>query len=215
MTKTIKFSGYQDIAAPVAYLEAMPGAVGTPNVGGYGVTEIDDGLYSFSVADSLLGEFRIKALDSLGELFKRGFVTLGSESGASYEVYDYTNAGETAGLLQEIKAKTDLIGTGQGLTPTRVQGKIITLFVGEQHNFVLQAAEDLRAVTLVLQFEDSDGTVTSIADGQLTKTATTITFAVPAAITEKAGKLDWSLRVASSDEVKQYGVVDVHKTAFQ
>lgn len=114
----------------------------------------------------------------------------------------------------EVRTKTELITAG-GFTVTRLSATTIYLFVGETHNYTL-STDDYTAKTLQLIFETNEGVdVATIADGSITKATTSITFAVPAAVTASQRILRWSLRdTASGDEVLAYGAARIDTTAL-
>lgn len=119
---------------------------------------------------------------------------------------------EITDQLDVIQEKTNLIGTGDALIPTRLKRGLITLYIGEQHVFTLPTSDYLSR-SVKLQFEQLDGTVIAIANSSLTKTSNTVAFTIPEAVTENVGKLDWALKDTTTDEVLQFGVVSVEKTA--
>ena len=113
----------------------------------------------------------------------------------------------------EIKAKTDLITAG-GFTVQRLSGRTINLFVFETYDYTL-STEDYTAKTINIAFEYNDTDVAAIADGDITKTSNSITFAIPAAVTSSAPrKLQYSIRdTANGNEVLVYGEVHVRSAA--
>lgn len=109
-----------------------------------------------------------------------------------------------------IKAKTDLIGTYAATVPVRSSGTTYQMYVGETSNITITTSTDYSAETLTIEVDDRDGTsVATIADGSITKTSTTISFAATAAMTSKARILLYAVRKASNSEVLLHGKIVV------
>lgn len=128
--------------------------------------------------------------------------------------YGAGTAGYVVGV--DIKTKTDSISGGAFTVTNRMNGTEMQLFVGEQYDFTIQTTVDYTGVMLELAWEDRDNVldIASIADGDLTKTPTSVTFTIPASVTETVRKLNWSLRdVDSGDKVLIYGLCKVSVAA--
>lgn len=90
-------------------------------------------------------------------------------------------------------------------------GDDVILYLSEGHTVTLNTAADYSALDLVVTIEPkgSDTDVAKIENGDLTKTASTVAFAIPAAVTECVRTLRYSVRDASTKQVLKLGRIIV------
>lgn len=193
------------------YLDGLAGSSGTPDVGGYEVTEVDGGLYEASVS-GLTGEFYAWARNDEEELAFAGYYVLADDAGV-YRYFDYqvnsaqTSIDEFQSVLEAIKRKTDTIRVGGSAQTAQTAGTDIISYVGETQSVTI-ATEDYQSKTLIIVWEPFAGVtdVATVVDANITKTDSTIAFALPAAVGESARTLKYSIRdTANGDEVLALG----------
>lgn len=86
------------------------------------------------------------------------------------------------------------------------QGSTLNLYVDESHSVTI-TTEDYSALTLKVVFESKFGVdVATIADGDLTKSSSSVAFSIPADVTSKVQDLFWSIRDTSADKVLVNGL---------
>ena len=171
--------------------------------GGLTAADIADAVWDEAIVGHLTGGSTGEALAAAGSAGDPWITDLpGSYSGA-----------DAGAILSAIKTKTDLITAG-GFTVQRLSGRTINLFVFETYDYTL-STEDYTLKTINIAFEYNDTDVAAIADGDITKTSNSITFAIPAAVTSSAPrKLQYSIRdTANGNEVLVYGEVHVRSAA--
>lgn len=106
-----------------------------------------------------------------------------------------------------------------GVVPDRVSGTSLSVFIGETTTLTIPVVDadgdavDTTGMTLSVVFEDKNTRtdVAFVADGGITKTTTTVSFAVPSAVTTTDRQLLWSLR--NTTTVLLHGVCSVEYAA--
>jgi len=111
--------------------------------------------------------------------------------------------------LTEVKSRTDLITLGV-TTRRRYDTTTYYLFVGELHSQSIDTQDDLTGATLEVYITEADHTPTAtIADGSITKTATTVAFTLTSPITLTPRKLRWAVRESTTKQVFERGSFEV------
>lgn len=129
----------------------------------------------------------------------------GDSLAISFVVFEATN------LDAETQLQT-IIGTLQNSAPIgRDIDDDLILFLSEGHTLTINTAADYSAIDLVVTIEPkgSDTDVAKIENGSLTKTASTVAFTIPAAVTECVRTLRYSVRDATTKQVLKFGRIIV------
>mgnify|MGYP000356718325 CR=1 FL=1 len=185
------------------FLVAKTGATGTPNPAGYSMTEVSTGLYlSDDIPEALTGDFYVYATDADGDLAFTGYVTV-QDNTETHDCYE-------SPILVAILRKALLLGAGDATVPIRMYESELTIFIKETHTLTIQTG-DYTGKTLRFVFEGKDRSdLAVIDDGDITKTSSSISIAIPPAVTASERNLRWSVRdVANGDEVLLYGTATV------
>lgn len=164
-------------------------------------TEAEDGYYYFDLTQA---ETNGNIVELFPESVTSGVQVLG------------VPARELPSIANEIKAKTDLIGTAAATQLVRQAASKITIYIGERHTFTINVNNDYTARTVTLCFEATDATadISVIANGSLTKTTSSVAFAIPEAVTTTDRNLRWSIRDAATKEVLEFGLAYVRPQAL-
>lgn len=117
---------------------------------------------------------------------------------------------DVTGDITDIKAKTDLIGTGFGSVIARGDSRQLRLYTGETHAVAVDTGVTLTGMDPELVFEDRSGNVIAEVTGNdVTLSGTTFTFDVPSELTSAERICNWSLRDATTKQAKAYGIAEV------
>jgi len=123
----------------------------------------------------------------------------------------------TVGVMDAIKDKTDLITSdGISVLEDRVNESTITMQYNESTTASVNLDEDTTSATLQFVVSRPDGTdVLTIANGSITRTATSFTVTITTAVTATLGQYVWSLRdiTGGTNRVVTKGVLTVQNAA--
>ena len=123
----------------------------------------------------------------------------------------------TVGVMDAIKDKTDLITSdGISVLEDRVNESTITMQYNESTTASVNLDEDTTSATLQFVVSRPDGTdVLTIANGSITRTATSFTVTITTAVTATLGQYLWSLRdiTGGINRVVTKGVLTVQNAA--
>lgn len=123
----------------------------------------------------------------------------------------------TVGVMDAIKDKTDLITSdGISVLEDRVNESTITMQYNESTTASVNLDEDTTSATLQFVVSRPDGTdVLTIANGSITRTATSFTVTITTAVTATLGQYLWSLRdiTGGTNRVVTKGVLTVQNAA--
>lgn len=107
-----------------------------------------------------------------------------------------------------------------GVVGSRVDQTNIDTFVGETYTATISTVDadgnavDISGNTLVIIIEGKSKTdITTIADGSITKTSTTIAFAISSTVNDSEKQVYWSCRNNSTKQVYLHGVITVRHAA--
>jgi len=123
----------------------------------------------------------------------------------------------TVGVIDAIKDKTDLITSdGISVLEDRVNESTITMQYNESTTASVNLDEDTTSAALQFVVSRPDGTdVLTIANGSITRTATSFTVTITTAVTATLGQYLWSLRdiTGGTNRVVTKGVLTVQNAA--
>lgn len=123
----------------------------------------------------------------------------------------------TVGVMDAIKDKTDLITSdGISVLEDRVNESTITMQYNESTTASVNLDEDTTSATLQFVVSRPDGTdILTIANGSITRTASTFTVTITTAVTATLGQYLWSLRdiTGGTNRVVTKGVLTVQNAA--
>lgn len=123
----------------------------------------------------------------------------------------------TVGVMDAIKDKTDLITSdGISVLEDRVNESTITMQYNESTTASVNLDEDTTSATLQFVVSRPDGTdILTIANGSITRTASSFTVTITTAVTATLGQYLWSLRdiTGGTNRVVTKGVLTVQNAA--
>jgi hypothetical protein len=123
----------------------------------------------------------------------------------------------TVGVMDAIKDKTDLITSdGISVLEDRVNESTITMQYNESTTASVNLDEDTTSATLQFVVSRPDGTdILTIANGSITRTASSFTVTITTAVTATLGQYLWSLRdiTGGANRVVTKGVLTVQNAA--
>jgi hypothetical protein len=123
----------------------------------------------------------------------------------------------TVGVMDAIKDKTDLITSdGISVLEDRVNESTITMQYNESTTASVNLDEDTTSATLQFVVSRPDGTdILTIANGSITRTASSFTVTITTAVTATLGQYLWSLRdiTSGTNRVVTKGVLTVQNAA--
>lgn len=123
----------------------------------------------------------------------------------------------TVGVIDAIKDKTDLITSdGISVLEDRVNESTITMQYNESTTASVNLDEDTTSATLQFVVSRPDGTdILTIANGSITRTASSFTVTITTAVTATLGQYLWSLRdiTGGTNRVVAKGVLTVQNAA--
>lgn len=152
------------------------------------------------------------------------------ERGATLQTSYIAGVGDI--YSEQIASQTVLLGTAaaigsslSGIQPSvvyvtnRLMGTgvnyDIVSFVGEAHTVTIPSADFSGAeLSVIFQELSTNRDVASIANASITKTSTTVAFAIPAKVRAKQQILRYSIRRVSNQENLIYGTWEVRQAAF-
>ena len=123
----------------------------------------------------------------------------------------------TVGVIDAIKDKTDLItSSGISVLEDRVNESTITMQYNESTTATVNLDENTTSATLQFVVSRPDGTdILTIANGSITRTATSFSVTITTAVTATLGQYLWSLRdiTGGTNRVVTKGVLTVQNAA--
>lgn len=156
---------------------------------------------------------------------KVSYAVSGAASFVNFSVSFISDSAQVAldSVLTEIgtiKAKTELIRPATVYTLNRISGSgvnyDIDAFVGEAQLITIPTADYTGTeVEVLIQELKTLRDIAHVVDGSITKTSSSIAFAMPAAARSKVRVLRYSVRRVSNGEVLLYGTLNVRDAALR
>lgn len=203
----LNFKTYDGETGVTVVLTALPGASGSP-APSYAATEVSPTLYAITIPQNLTGEWGVVASNGAGDVIFTGYWTAGTP-----RCYDFTLNSPGTGIeetLQEILNKTNLIGTTNALVPTtRLIKQNLTLYVAEDQTVTIISADyTSRNIRFIIESTDKIN-IATLENADITKTSTSISFAMPDGVTDRARALRYALRDSGTNELLATGTLQI------
>jgi hypothetical protein len=170
------------------------------NTGGDSLTEIGNGHFQATVAESLSGTYTAQIQNASGQVIAYG---------------DVDSTGLYVGRLDSDRGV--VVYPIQSTTVTRVAGTTLVAYVGESVEFTILPVDsvgnsiDTTGMTLEVTIENTARTeLQTIADGSITKTTTSFAFTASTANAAAFSGGCWACRRTDTDEVIAYGQYNVY-----
>jgi hypothetical protein len=207
------------------------------NTGGDSLTEISNGHFQATVAESLSGTYTAHIQNTSSQVIAYGDFDSTSLYVGRLTTSDATAANQTtiisdiAGIDTDVQTvltnqSTIINNIGGGLPASsrsaiRASGTTLSAFVGEEITFTIFPLDalgneiDPTLYTLRVVVEEQDKTdVQIIEDVDLTKTSTSYSFTITSATTATARTLRWSARQTASNLVFSQGTLNIAYAAI-